>query len=150
MRDLDHHLIEQFQAGGISRRELIQRTSIAGLSLSLFGPVLAASARAQSAGSVQRGGTARIGIIAPAADVDPVTMYNAGARMTAQPAGEYLCFPNADYSLDPRLAIKWEAEATPSVWTFTIRPNVKWHDGSPLTADDVVATFDRLTNPAQK
>ncbi len=149
MRDLHHHLFEAFRARQINRRELIRRASVAGLSLSLFGN-LASVARAQDAGPVKRGGTARIGIIAPASDVDPVMMYNAGARMTAQPAGEYLCFPNADYTLDPRLAIRWEAEATPNVWTFTIRPNVTWHDGSPLTTDDVVATFARLTDPAQK
>jgi peptide/nickel transport system substrate-binding protein len=70
--------------------------------------------------------------------------------MTAQPAAEYLCYPSADYTLDPRLAIRWEAGATPQTWTFTIRPNVRWHDGSPLTVGDVVATFDRITDPAQK
>jgi len=30
------------------------------------------------------------------------------------------------------------------VWTFNLRQNVKWHDGTPFTADDVVATMERL------
>jgi peptide/nickel transport system substrate-binding protein len=151
VRDYEYHLYEEFRAGRITRRDLVRRASVVGISLSVFGGLLGATTkRAPAATAIRRGGTPRIGIIGPAADVDPVTMYNAGARMTAQPAGEYLCFPRPDYSLDPRLAVKWEAGPTPKTWTFTIRPNVRWHDGSALTVDDVVATFDRLTDPATK
>ena len=34
-------------------------------------------------------------------------------------------------------------------WTFTIRDSVKWHDGSPLTARDVAATWQALIHPPQ-
>ncbi|MGH7077039.1 MAG: ABC transporter substrate-binding protein, partial [Acetobacteraceae bacterium] len=53
----------------------------------------------------------------------------------------------ADWTLDPRLATGWKADPTPKTWTFSIRQGVRWHDGSPLTTDDVVATFERLLNP---
>jgi peptide/nickel transport system substrate-binding protein len=33
------------------------------------------------------------------------------------------------------------------VWTFKLRPNVKFHNGAPLTADDVVYTFKQLSDP---
>ena len=35
----------------------------------------------------------------------------------------------------------------PDEWTFTIRQGVLWQDGTPLTVDDVVASFDRITDP---
>ncbi|HXT80231.1 MAG TPA: ABC transporter substrate-binding protein [Acetobacteraceae bacterium] len=44
--------------------------------------------------------------------------------------------------LQPALAVKWE-QVSPTVWRFHLRPNVKWQDGSPFTADDVVFTLQR-------
>jgi peptide/nickel transport system substrate-binding protein len=42
----------------------------------------------------------------------------------------------------PALAQSWTVDG--NVWTFKLRPNVKFSDGSPLTADDVVFTFERV------
>src|SRR5207249_2835592 len=38
----------------------------------------------------------------------------------------------------------------PTTWRVSLRPNVKWHDGNPFTAEDVKFTFDRLLDPANK
>lgn len=45
------------------------------------------------------------------------------------------------------LARKWTSNSSGSVYTFTLRENAKWHDGQPVTADDVVFTFDMLQHP---
>ena len=45
--------------------------------------------------------------------------------------------------LEPALAVKWE-QTSPTVWRFHLRPNVKWQDGSPFTADDVVFSLQRI------
>ena len=42
----------------------------------------------------------------------------------------------------PRLAERW-TQVSPTVWRFHLRPNVKWHDGSPFTAEDVVFSIKR-------
>lgn len=45
------------------------------------------------------------------------------------------------------LATKWEISTDAKTFTFTLREGIKWHDGKPLTADDVVFTFERAKNP---
>ena len=45
-------------------------------------------------------------------------------------------------NLAPALATKW-TQQSPTVWRFDLRPGVKFHDGTPFTADDVVFTFKR-------
>lgn len=44
----------------------------------------------------------------------------------------------------PRLATKWTFSPDLTEWTFTLRKGVKFHDGSPFTAADVVWTVDRI------
>lgn len=50
---------------------------------------------------------------------------------------------NKDLGLEPALATSWE-QISPTVWRFHLRPNVKWQDGSPFTADDVVFSLKRI------
>ncbi|MFI5101152.1 MAG: ABC transporter substrate-binding protein [Actinomycetes bacterium] len=53
---------------------------------------------------------------------------------------------NADLSDSPGLASAY-ANPTPTTWVYTIRQGVTFHDGTPLTADDVVASLQRHLNP---
>ena len=151
MDDYCVHLLDEFRAERLTRRGLLQRASVAGLVLPSFASLLGGTARAANAGpaaAIKRGGTIRLAAQIPSANPQPVTASNAGEVFTYQPSLEYLCYPRADWTLDPRLATGWKAEPDPKTWTFTIRQGVTWHDGSPLTADDVVATFQRLLDPS--
>jgi peptide/nickel transport system substrate-binding protein len=51
-----------------------------------------------------------------------------------------------DLKLEPALATKW-GQSDPTTWFFDIRPGVKFHDGSPLTADDIVFSLNRANGP---
>jgi peptide/nickel transport system substrate-binding protein len=52
-----------------------------------------------------------------------------------------------DLKLEPGLATEWSQPA-PEVWRFKLRRNVKFHNGDPFTADDVIFSFDRATLPS--
>ena len=165
--DYADHLVEEVRAGRMSRRELLRRGSIAGLSLTSLGALLAAcgenpskdaagttgGATSPDAGTTQatsgfrQGGTLRAGGITPAGDLEPLTMNDGGTVFAVQNACEYLCFPAPDLRLQPRLARSWKPGASVKDWTFSLRDDVLWHDGSRMTADDVVASFDRYTDP---
>ena len=45
------------------------------------------------------------------------------------------------------LADSWEVAADGRTYTFHLNPNAMWHDGTPVTADDVQFSFDALANP---
>jgi peptide/nickel transport system substrate-binding protein len=53
---------------------------------------------------------------------------------------------SADFTPDSGLAESWEASADGKTWTYTLRPDLLWSDGTPLTANDVVYTFERILN----
>ena len=48
--------------------------------------------------------------------------------------------------IQPRLAEKWENKDN-TVWTFHLRPGITWSDGTAITAQDVVWSWQRLTDP---
>lgn len=52
--------------------------------------------------------------------------------------------PAADLTMAPALAQSWETSPDQLTWTFRLRPGVTFHDGSPLTADDVVYSYRRI------
>lgn len=59
---------------------------------------------------------------------------------------EPLVRQDRDLKLEPALATSWKA-ITPQQWRFTIRQGVKFHDGSALTAEDVVQSLKRASSP---
>ncbi|REJ04205.1 ABC transporter substrate-binding protein [Microbacterium bovistercoris] len=54
---------------------------------------------------------------------------------------------NPDFTLTPSLAESFD-HPTPLTWVYTVRDGVTFHDGTPLTADDVVASLSRHLDPA--
>jgi peptide/nickel transport system substrate-binding protein len=142
-------LIDELRAGRIGRRAFLRHGTVLGLSAPLLlglaggaGTALA-PARARAAG----GGTIRVAQNMPAAAIDPVTIADSGGLIQLCQTGEYLTISDSKLQLRPVLAESWKPNADGSVWTFALRQGVKFHDGTPMRADDVVATMDRLADP---
>lgn len=55
-----------------------------------------------------------------------------------------------DDEIVPDLAKSWEASADGLTYTFTLKPDLHFHNGSPLTADDVVFTINKIKDYALK
>ncbi|NLP62206.1 ABC transporter substrate-binding protein [Paraburkholderia sacchari] len=146
-----NHAIDEFLAGRLTRRELLRYAGVLGLSsLALAGSGLVAprGARAQATPGKPGNQTIRVAHLMPAGAVDPLTVTDAGALCLLNQTGEFLANDDADGHLQPALALSWQPNAKADVWTFKLRPGVKFHDGQPFGAKDVVATFDRLADPA--
>lgn len=50
----------------------------------------------------------------------------------------------------PKIALKWDIAPDHKTYTFYLRKDVRWHDGKPLTADDVVFTLNYIKDPKTK
>ncbi|TIT14191.1 MAG: ABC transporter substrate-binding protein [Mesorhizobium sp.] len=149
---LENHLIDGLVDGRLSRREFVRHGSLLGLSLPLLGRIGMAAgfgatpSLARAAGAA--GGTIRVGSSVPAAAIDPVTIADAGGLLVMQQVAEFLCVDGPDLVLKPALAESWKPNADGTVWTFTLRKGVKFHSGGEMKAEDVVASIDRLADPA--
>jgi peptide/nickel transport system substrate-binding protein len=58
--------------------------------------------------------------------------------------GEGLITENGKGEIEPALAQSWEISPDKKQITFTLKPNLKWSDGQPLTVDDVAFTFNEV------
>src|SRR6266568_9447069 len=76
--------------------------------------------------------------------LDPYTFNETVQNSFLENIYERLVQHGKDLSLQPGLAVAWET-AGPDVWRFHLRPGVKWQDGKPFTADDVIFSFQRIS-----
>jgi peptide/nickel transport system substrate-binding protein len=62
---------------------------------------------------------------------------------------DFLTWYDTDYQPAPDLATHWEASEDGLTWTFHLRDGMEWQDGVPLTARDVVFTYDLVLKTRQ-
>ncbi len=96
-------------------------------------------------GSAQLGGVLSVAT-EPAANRDPAFASARSDILLNEQVYDWLVEVGQDGGLLPGLATDWQS-ADGKVWTFTLRDGVKFSNGSPFTAGDVVYTFDRLRDP---
>ena len=75
--------------------------------------------------------------------LDPHSQNHATTLSLLQHTYEALTRYTKDYKIEPALATGWK-QMSDTHWRFNLRKGVKFHDGSPFTADDVVFSFNRI------
>ncbi|MDO8420202.1 MAG: ABC transporter substrate-binding protein [Rubrivivax sp.] len=78
--------------------------------------------------------------------MDPYAQNHTTTLTVLMHAYEGLTRYNAKYEVEPALATKWTF-MSPTQVRFELRKGVKFHDGTPFTADDVVFSFGRIKQP---
>jgi peptide/nickel transport system substrate-binding protein len=166
---VQNHLIDEYAAGKVSRRDFIRRGTIVGMSLPFLGFIAAACSSDEGDATTTTAGegettttaagttttaaatteapsgpvTVRVGLAPPpSVGVEPVLINDeAGLSLLGQTA-QYLTFSDDQLNVIPVLAESWEPNATFDEWTFNLRQGVMFNDGTEMTAADVVATFN--------
>ena len=90
--------------------------------------------------------TLRVANQGDALSLDPHSLNESLQLSVLENIYEPLVTRDRNYKLVPGLATDWKA-TSPTVWRFNLRQGVKFHDGTPFTADDVIFSFNRANDP---
>ena len=104
---------------------------------------LAGGAAAQGGGRVLR--------VVPSADItelDPTRGANLASRIYQQMVFDTLFALDADLAPQPMMVESHSVSEDGLSWRFTLRPGLRFHDGSPVTTRDVVASLERWMESA--
>lgn len=81
--------------------------------------------------------------------LDPYSQNESMTNMLNAQVYEFLVGRDRELKLAPELAESW-TQVSPLLWRFKLRAGVKFHDGTPFTADDVVFSFERAKLPTSQ
>ena len=96
------------------------------------------------------GGTITEGILGSPRFVNPVLAYSLVDNDLVSVIYSGLMRKNNDGILIPDLAEKYEVSENGLVYTFTMKENISFHDGKPITASDVIFTINKIKDPIIK
>jgi microcin C transport system substrate-binding protein len=99
-------------------------------------------------GAPKPGGMFYLNLSAEPSTLNPVTSSDGYSSTVQAYVLESLASRNDDtYAWEPGLATEWAIAPDGKTFTFKLRPGVKWHDGKPVTAEDVKFSFDVIFDP---
>jgi peptide/nickel transport system substrate-binding protein len=96
------------------------------------------------------GGTLREGIVGTFSNANPLYAANPADSSVAKLVFSGLLTRDANNNLIPDLADKWESDENGQIYTVYLHKGIKWSDGVPFTAKDVVYTYTTIQNPDAK
>src|SRR6516164_1908688 len=118
----------------ISRRNALRMAGAAAVLPTLIKPARAAEPA-----------TLRVAFANQPATLDPQKMRVGGVDYNyVNSCFSHLTAQDPKLQVIPDLATRWDASDDLKTWTFHLRPGVKFHDGKPLDAADVIFTFKRI------
>jgi hypothetical protein len=138
---------------GLTRRRFV-KTVGAGVALGVAVPALlapvsnAAPTLGASTSAAATPGTLVIGLVAEPTSLDPGQLTDINSmKLLGAMYDTLVRFKPNSFDLAPSLATSWDISGDLMLYTFKLRPGVKFHDGSDFNADAVKFTYDRLLDP---
>jgi peptide/nickel transport system substrate-binding protein len=96
----------------------------------------------------KRGGTLRYAAAAgDVASADPATAVHTLPLLVAANCYDTLTVADDNFNIKPGLATEWSSNSSATVWHFTIRSGVTFHNGQTLTAQDAAYSLARTLDP---
>ena len=129
--------------GSISRRDLLLYGAGGAAAIALGSPGRTSAALNRTAQAPKRGGTLKFARSVNPTQLDPANSIIAGDVYTLDKIFEPLYVTSPAGKLLPWLATGYTVSRDKKTFTFKLRPGVKFSDGKPLTAADVVFSLDR-------
>jgi len=145
-------LRELFADGRCDRREFLRTATLLGVSAgtayAMAGAADPVPSFARAAWAAPKPGS-RLRIAMRILEIkDPHTVSWVEASNVIRPVCEYLTRTDQDNVTRPYLLESWQPSEDLKTWTLNLRRDVKWHDGRPFVADDVVWNIKRCLDPA--
>ena len=146
----------------LTRREMLKASAVAGIGAGLLGTSLGAAgcgsggggssaspSASGAAGTLKPGGVFTLATdqMFPKDNLNPLTNTTDGIDALEGMLREGLITYDFTFTPQPRLAESWDVNTEATEYTFHIRPNVTWHDGTPFTARDAKWSIDRIMSP---
>ena len=146
-QDLDHvdkGIVDKVLKGGYSRRDAIKLMVATGITLAAAENILI-SGNVAMAATPKKGGSVRMAsnLHGPDDQLDPTLFTSTIDYTRGRTTYNSLVQHANDLTPQPELATSFESNANATEWTFKIRKGVEFHDGSKLSADDVVYSMNR-------
>ncbi len=140
----DKALVERFIRTGYSRRDTLKLMMATGVTLATAQNLLSSGAAAM-AQTPRKGGTVRaaVALHGPDDTLDPARFGSGIDYSRGRAHYNGLCQLDDDLVPQPELAESFEPNSNATEWTFKLRKNVSFHDGTPFSADDVIWSMNR-------
>jgi peptide/nickel transport system substrate-binding protein len=119
-----------------------RRDALAGLAAAAAFPAALGAQQAP-----KRGGTLKVSVNTRTASLNPLQISGPSEYIAIDMLYSGLLRMGTDNKPAPDLALDYSGDPAAKVFTFRLRPGVTFHDGSPFTAADVVATYRAILDP---
>ena len=140
----DKALVEKALSGGYSRRDALKIMAATGVTLATAENLLSTGGAAMAA-TPKKGGTVRFSASqhGPDDNMDPARFTSSIDYARGRSHYNSLTQLGGDLVPQPELAESFGPNSDATEWTFKLRKDVNFHDGTPLTADDVLWSMNR-------
>ncbi len=140
----DKALVDRAVRKGFSRREALKLAVTTGVTLAAAENLLISGSVARAQTPVKGGSLrAAVSLHGPDDKLDPILFTSAIDYTRGRAHYNSLTQLDDDMVPRPELAESFEPNANATEWTFKLRKDVNWHDGTPFTADDVIWSMNR-------